>query len=83
VTLDRIDVAHYARHFDLNVRGLILASKLAAAAMGDDGGRIVNITSGITRSPVQARGVYSATQVRGRDDHEGARQGVGVEEDTP
>jgi 3-oxoacyl-[acyl-carrier protein] reductase len=60
--LEKITVEHYARQFDLNVRGLLLASKLAAAAMGDDGGRIINITSGITRSPGPGVSVYAATK---------------------
>ncbi len=60
--LEQITVAHYTRQFDLNVRGLLLATKLAAAAMGDDGGRIINITSGITRSPGPGSSVYAATK---------------------
>lgn len=60
--LEQITVAHYAKQFDLNVRGLLLASKLAAAAMGDDGGRIINITSGITRAASPGASVYAATK---------------------
>src|SRR5688500_1897660 len=45
-TLDEIDRDHFARHFTLNVRGLLFTTQAAAKHM-TTGGRIINITSGI------------------------------------
>jgi 3-oxoacyl-[acyl-carrier protein] reductase len=60
--LEQVDIGQYATQFDLNVRGLILTTQAALAAIGDDGGRIINITSGITRSPSAGSSLYSATK---------------------
>ena len=59
--LDESDVEHYAKHFDLNVRGVLLASKEAAKHM-TAGGRIINITSGIVRARVAGSAVYAASK---------------------
>jgi 3-oxoacyl-[acyl-carrier protein] reductase len=47
--------------FGLNVRGLLFGTQ-AAAAMMRDGGRIVNISSGITRINASGAGVYAASK---------------------
>lgn len=56
-----IDAAHVDVHLATNVRGLLLASKHAAARMGA-GGCIVNVSSENGRSPVPGGAVYSATK---------------------
>src|SRR5215211_388221 len=48
-TLEEIDLDRFTRHFDLNVRGLLLAMKHAAAHLTAPGGRVINITSGIVK----------------------------------
>jgi 3-oxoacyl-[acyl-carrier protein] reductase len=62
IPLEKSDLAHYARQFDVNVRGLLIATQLAAAQMGKEGGRIINISSGATRSAPAGSGVYTATK---------------------
>ena len=59
--LDTTDVAHYAKHFDLNVRGVLLATQEAAKHM-KPGGRIINITSGIVRARVPHSAVYAGSK---------------------
>ena len=60
--LEESDEAHYARHFDLNVRGVLLATKEAAKHLTAPGGRIINISSGIVRARVGGSAVYAATK---------------------
>lgn len=60
--LEEIDEAHFHKHFDLNVLGLILASKKAVEAFGTKGGTIINIGSVAGTSPVPGGSVYSATK---------------------
>src|SRR5262245_30111559 len=43
--LEQIDAAHFHKHFDLNVLGLLLATKEAAALFPAEGGSIINISS--------------------------------------
>jgi 3-oxoacyl-[acyl-carrier protein] reductase len=60
--LAKSDLAHYTRQFDVNVRGLLIATQLAAAQMDEEGGRIINISTGATRSAPAGSGVYTATK---------------------
>jgi 3-oxoacyl-[acyl-carrier protein] reductase len=60
--LERIDRAHFQRQFDLNVLGLLLASKEAAAQFGPDGGAIINISSVVATAAPPNAAVYSATK---------------------
>jgi 3-oxoacyl-[acyl-carrier protein] reductase len=60
--IEQIDLGHFHRQFDVNVRGLLLATKYAVAAIGGDGGRIINLSSGITRTPAPGSTVYAATK---------------------
>jgi 3-oxoacyl-[acyl-carrier protein] reductase len=48
--------------FDLNVLGLILASKEAASAFGDAGGSIINVSSAVTTFTPPGSAVYTATK---------------------
>ncbi|CAH2785190.1 MAG: Oxidoreductase, short-chain dehydrogenase/reductase family [uncultured Paraburkholderia sp.] len=56
MTADSIDL-----HFDLNVRGLLLMTQAAARAL-PEGGVIVNISSGVAKSPSPMAQVYCSTK---------------------
>jgi len=58
--LETIDVASYAHMFDINVRGPLLAMRQAAQYFGTQGGRVINISSSITRSPTSHWTIYAA-----------------------
>ena len=60
-TLEEIDLDHFARHFMLNVRGLLFTTQAAARHM-KAGGRIINITSGIVRARVAGSAVYAGSK---------------------
>jgi 3-oxoacyl-[acyl-carrier protein] reductase len=53
---------HFHKQFDLNVLGLVLASKEAAKYFDGDGGSIINLSSLVSISPVPNASVYSATK---------------------
>ena len=59
--LELSDAAYYAKHFDLNVRGVLLATSEAVKYLRA-GGRIINITSGIVRARVPHSAVYAGTK---------------------
>ncbi|WP_438029571.1 SDR family NAD(P)-dependent oxidoreductase [Sorangium sp. So ce233] len=61
-TLLEVDEAHYEAVFNVNVRGVLLATQEAARRMGDAGGRIINISSIVARSPRPTGSVYSASK---------------------
>ena len=52
----------FHRMFDLNVLGLLLASREAARQFGPDGGSIINVSSVAARSAPATTSVYSATK---------------------
>lgn len=52
----------YHRLFDLNVLGLLLATKEAAKLFGPEGGSVINISSVAARSAPPMTSVYSATK---------------------
>lgn len=60
--LERTDEAHYAALFDVNVRGVLLASQEAARRFGDTGGRIINISSGAAQAAVPGGAIYAASK---------------------
>lgn len=62
VPLEQVTEAHFRRHFDLNVLGVLLASKAAAARFPSQGGSIVNISSFASTAAVGGSAVYSATK---------------------
>lgn len=59
--LDEVTEDDFDTLFDLNVRGLFFLTQQCARLM-NDGGRIVNISSGITRVNSEAGSVYAATK---------------------
>ena len=56
VTPEEID-----RHYALNVKGLLLATQAAARLM-PEGGVVVNISSGVAKTPMAGMAVYSSTK---------------------
>jgi 3-oxoacyl-[acyl-carrier protein] reductase len=60
--LQEITEKHFDRMFDLNVRGLLFATQAAAAAIGEQGGSVINIGSMASQAPPPGGSVYSATK---------------------
>lgn len=60
--LEEVTPEHFHKHFDLNVLGLLLATKEAVKLMGSAGGSIINISSVAARSAPPTASVYSATK---------------------
>ena len=60
--LEAMNAAFYERLFAVNVRGPLLAMRAASPHFGMEGGRIVNISSSITRSPTAQWSVYAASK---------------------
>lgn len=60
--LEEVDVALYRKLFDVNVLGLLLASREAVKRFGDKGGSIINISSVAARAAPPTTSVYSATK---------------------
>lgn len=59
--LHQIDVAHYDRVFDVNVKGVV-ATTAAAVKLIPAGGRIINISSVAAKFSLPAASIYSATK---------------------
>ena len=60
--LEQIDEQHFRKHFDLNVLGLLLATKAAVPNINGDGGSIINVSSVVSKTPPPGSSVYSATK---------------------
>jgi 3-oxoacyl-[acyl-carrier protein] reductase len=60
--LEGVTEAHFHRHFDVNVLGVLLASKEAAAQFDVHGGSIINISSVASRLAPATTAVYSASK---------------------
>ena len=60
--LEGVTGEHFHKQFDLNVLGLVLASKEAAKYFNGDGGSIINLSSLVSISGVPNASVYSATK---------------------
>ena len=60
--IEEIDEASYRRHFDVNVLGVLLATRAAAGQFGPSGGSVINISSAITRLNPPGSAVYTATK---------------------
>jgi len=59
--LEAIDEDHYRRIFDINVLGLLLATKAASPHLGE-GSSVINISSVVTSLNPPASAVYTATK---------------------
>jgi 3-oxoacyl-[acyl-carrier protein] reductase len=60
--LEAVSGEQFHKHFDINVLGLILASKEAAEYFGPDGGTIVNVSSTVTSLTPPNSSVYTGTK---------------------
>ena len=60
--LENISAEHYDRIFDINVRGLLLASREAAKYIDGNGGSIINIGSVVSSIAPPNSSVYTATK---------------------
>lgn len=60
--LESITAAHFHKHFDLNVLGLLLVSQEAVRHFAAGGGAIVNISSGVSTIAPANTAVYTATK---------------------
>jgi 3-oxoacyl-[acyl-carrier protein] reductase len=60
--IEDVTEAHFHKHFDLNVLGLLLTTKAAVKAFGPEGGSIINIGSGVSRLTPANTSVYTATK---------------------
>jgi len=60
--LEEVTEEHFHKLFNLNVLGLILASKEAAKHFGPEGGSIINIGSAVTSLNPPTSSVYTATK---------------------
>jgi 3-oxoacyl-[acyl-carrier protein] reductase len=60
--IEEVSLEHFHKQFDLNVLGLILASREAAKLFGAVGGSIVNVSSVVATLAPPNTSVYSATK---------------------
>lgn len=60
--LEQIDEQHFRKHFDLNVLGLLLTTKVAVQNLNGEGGSIINVSSIASKTPPPGSSVYSATK---------------------
>jgi 3-oxoacyl-[acyl-carrier protein] reductase len=60
--LSDVTVDHFRKQFDLNVLGLLLASREAARFFGPEGGSIINVSSVVSEAAFPNTAVYSATK---------------------
>jgi 3-oxoacyl-[acyl-carrier protein] reductase len=61
-SLEEITEELFYKHFNINVLGLLLASKEAVKYMGPEGGSIINISSAVTSLLPPNSVVYTATK---------------------
>jgi 3-oxoacyl-[acyl-carrier protein] reductase len=60
--LSDVTPEHFHKQFDLNVLGLLLATREAVKHFGADGGAVVNISSVVASKGIPGAAVYSATK---------------------
>src|SRR5439155_24203064 len=60
--LEAVTEEHFHKHFDLNVLGLLLASKEALRHFDSAGGSIINISSVVSSLTPPTTAVYTATK---------------------
>ena len=60
--LDSVTEEDFYRHFNLNVLGVLLATKEALKFFGPEGGTVINIGSGVSRLTPPNTAVYTATK---------------------
>lgn len=60
--LEAVTPEHIDRQYNLNVKGLILATQAAARLFPAEGGVVINISSGVAKTPMTGAQVYSSTK---------------------
>lgn len=60
--IEEITPEHFHKQFDINVLGLLLATKEAVKLIGPEGGSIINISSVVSTAAPPTTAVYSATK---------------------
>ncbi len=60
--LEGVTEGHFHKHFNLNVLGLLLATKEAVKLIGPEGGSIINVGSGVSTVTPPNSAVYTATK---------------------
>jgi 3-oxoacyl-[acyl-carrier protein] reductase len=60
--IEEVTPEHFRKQFDLNVLGLLLASREAVKHFGADGGNIINISSVVSVMAFPGAAVYSGTK---------------------
>jgi 3-oxoacyl-[acyl-carrier protein] reductase len=60
--IEAVTEEHFHKQFNLNVLGLLLATKEAVKAFGANGGTIINVGSGVSRITPPNSSVYTATK---------------------
>lgn len=62
VPFEQVDVAQFARFFNINVRGHMLAIQQALPLFGNKGGSVINISSAIVRENLVGSMLYTCTK---------------------
>jgi 3-oxoacyl-[acyl-carrier protein] reductase len=60
--LEAITEEHIDKHFNLNVKALLLVTQAALPLFGPEGGVVINISSGVSVTPASASAVYAGTK---------------------
>jgi 3-oxoacyl-[acyl-carrier protein] reductase len=60
--LEAITEEHIDKHFNLNVKALLLVTQAALPLFGPEGGVVINISSGVSLTPAPASSVYAGTK---------------------
>ncbi len=79
--LEEVTPELFHRMFDLNVLGLLLATREAVKQFGPEGGNIINIGSVAATAAPALGSVYSATKGGGGHDHQVACEGARAAKD--
>jgi 3-oxoacyl-[acyl-carrier protein] reductase len=61
-TIEEATEGEFRRQFDINVLGLLLATKAAVATFGPDGGSVINISSAASRLSAPGTSIYTGTK---------------------
>ncbi|GAA4164380.1 glucose 1-dehydrogenase [Chryseobacterium ginsenosidimutans] len=60
--IEQVSAETFHQQFNINVLGSVFAIQSALELFGEKGGNIINISSGVSRSPLPTGSVYSATK---------------------
>ncbi|HZX59452.1 MAG TPA: glucose 1-dehydrogenase [Mucilaginibacter sp.] len=60
--IEQVSAETFHQHFNVNVLGPVLTIQAALKLFGDQGGNIINISSGASKMPLPAASMYSATK---------------------